>query len=170
MRLNELRHCAGARKRPKRRGRGIGSGLGKTSGRGHKGQGARSGTSINGFEGGQMPLHRRLPKRGFTNSPFRKNYTVLSMIQLQTALNKGKIAASSKVITESDLESAKVIRRKRDGVRLIGCHPLTQAIMLETTGASQGARAALNDAGGSWIQSMKPVKEAQHKVNDLSLD
>jgi large subunit ribosomal protein L15 len=117
MKLNELRDNAGARHKSKRLGRGIGSGKGKTAGRGHKGQKSRSGVAIKGFEGGQMPLYRRLPKRGFNNI-FAKNYQVINLGRLQTAIDAGKLDAA-KPIGEAELLTSGVVRRARDGVRLL---------------------------------------------------
>ena len=128
MKLNELRDNPGARKNRKRIGRGIGSGTGKTSGSGHKGAKARSGVSINGFEGGQMPLHRRLPKRGFKN-PFRKDYNEVSLGRLQAAVDAKALDASAPVTAEA-MQAAGLIRRLRDGVRVLGTGELKAKIDL----------------------------------------
>ena len=117
MKLNQLRDNAGSRKSPIRIGRGIGSGKGKTGGRGGKGQTARTGVAINGYEGGQMPLHRRLPKRGFTNI-FRKDYVVVNIGRLQQAVDAGRLDAG-KPVTVAALQGAGVVNNARDGVRLL---------------------------------------------------
>jgi len=147
MRLNEIRDNDGAHRRSKRVGRGIGSGKGKTSGRGVKGQKARTGVSINGFEGGQMPLYRRLPKRGFNNI-FRKDYVVVNLSTLQTAVEAGKIK-TGETLTAEALVAQGVIRRKRDGVRVLAQGELNTALTLEVAGASKAAIAAVEKAGGS---------------------
>ena len=147
MKLNELRDNPGATKNKKRVGRGIGSGKGKTSGAGHKGAKARSGVSINGFEGGQMPLHRRLPKRGFKN-PFRKDYAEISLGRLQAALDAKTLDASMTVNAEA-IQAAGLIRRIRDGVRVLGTGELTAKIDLSVAGATKTAVAAVEKAGGS---------------------
>ena len=123
MKLNEISDNPGATKNRKRVGRGIGSGTGKTSGSGHKGQKARSGVSINGFEGGQMPIHRRLPKRGFTNI-FRKQYVEVNLGRLQAAIDAGKLDAK-KPVDSAALLGAGVISKPRDGVRILGKGELT---------------------------------------------
>jgi large subunit ribosomal protein L15 len=128
-------------------GRGIGSGLGKTAGRGQKGQTSRSGVAINGFEGGQMPLHMRLPKRGFNNI-FRKDYAVINLGTLQAAIDAGKLDAKA-VIDAETLVKAKVLTHARDGVRLLGVGALTAKVTLKLAGASASARAAVEAAGGS---------------------
>lgn len=147
MRLNELRDNPGALKRRVRVGRGIGSGIGKTSGRGVKGQKARSGVAIDAYEGGQMPLYRRLPKRGF-NKWNRKNWNELTLSTLNQALESGRLDTSSTVDVAA-LVAAGVIRRPKDGVRLIGSGELAQRIDLKIDHASAGARAAVEKAGGS---------------------
>jgi large subunit ribosomal protein L15 len=147
MRLNELRDNPGAAKERTRVGRGIGSGKGKTGGRGVKGQKSRSGVAIKGFEGGQMPLHQRLPKRGF-KKPNRKVFAELTLRRLQQAIDAGKVDAK-KTIDETVLVEAGVIRRKRDGVRLLGSGELTAKVTLSLTGASKGAVEAVEKAGGS---------------------
>ena len=147
MRLNELKDNQGATHRKKRIGRGIGSGKGKTGGRGVKGQKSRSGVSINGFEGGQMPIYMRLPKRGF-NAPNAKTYQELSIANLNRALEAGKIDSK----TEYDgaaLVEAGVIRRVKDGVRLIGSGKVSKAVKLHVSGASKGAVAAVEAAKGT---------------------
>ena len=147
MRLNELADNKGARQARTRVGRGIGSGKGKTSGRGHKGQKSRSGVAIKGFEGGQMPLHRRLPKRGFTNI-FRKSYVELNIGRLQEAISAGKLQSKS-TITATTLKDAGVIRRVRDGVRLLAKGELAAKVTIEVAGASKAAIAAVEAQGGT---------------------
>lgn len=147
MKLNELKPKANSRKKRMRVGRGIGSGKGKTSGRGGKGQTARTGVSLHGFEGGQTPLYRRLPKRGF-NKPNRKAFAEINLATLQTAIDAGKLDAK-KAIDEDALVAAKVIRRKQDGVRVLGKGALKTKVTLKVSGASEGAKAAIEKAGGS---------------------
>ena len=149
MKLNEIRDNPGAHYRAKRVGRGIGSGKGKTSGRGGKGQTARSGVALNGFEGGQTPLHRRLPKRGFTNI-FRKDYTVVNLGRLQDALDAGKLSAEG-AVDGKGLVAAGVLRRTGDGIRLLAKGKLTTAITIEVSGASKSAIAAVEAAGGKVV-------------------
>ncbi|WP_282047517.1 50S ribosomal protein L15 [Roseibium album] len=146
MKLNELRDNEGAVSERTRVGRGIGSGKGKTGGRGVKGQKSRSGVSIKGFEGGQMPLHRRLPKRGFTNI-FAKDYNTVSVGRVQKAIDAGKLNASETVTVEV-LKAAGVVKRVRDGVRVVANGELTTAVTFEVAGASKGAVAAIEKAGG----------------------
>src|SRR5438105_793745 len=150
MKLNEIRDNPGAHYRYKRVGRGIGSGKGKTSGRGGKGQTARSGVAINGFEGGQTPLHRRLPKRGFNNKIFQKDYKVVNLGRLQQALDAGKLKADGTVNGEA-LVAAGVLRRRGDGIRLLAKGELKAKITIEVAGASQAAIAAVEKAGGKVI-------------------
>lgn len=147
MKLNELAPAKGSRKKPKCIGRGIGSGKGKTSGRGGKGQTARSGVAINGFEGGQTPLYRRLPKRGF-NNPHRKEYAELNLSALQAAIDAGKLANKG-AIDEDALIEAGVVRRKLDGIRLLAKGNITAKVTLKVTGATEAAKAAVEAAGGS---------------------
>lgn len=147
MKLNELRDNPGATKRRMRVGRGIGSGKGKTCGRGQKGQTSRTGVSINGFEGGQMPLYRRLPKRGF-NNPTRKTFAVVNLGRIQQAVDAGKIDAGQP-ITEQVLVASGVVRRSLDGVRLLAKGELSAKVTLEVTGASKTAVEAVEKAGGS---------------------
>lgn len=146
MRLNELRDNQGARKTRVRVGRGTSSGKGKTGGRGVKGQKSRSGVSIKGFEGGQMPLHMRLPKRGF-NVPNPKKLNAVNLGRLQQALDAGKLNASDAVNTAS-LKSAGVIRRELDGVRIIGNGKLKTKLDFEVFGVSASAREAIEKLGG----------------------
>ena len=148
MKLNELRDNPGARRRSKRLGRGIGSGKGKTSGKGVKGQKAREGVALNGFEGGQLPIYRRLPKRGFKNL-FRKEYAPVNIGAVEAAIAAGKIDASQP-ITEATLRAAGLVRGgKVDGVRLLANGEITQAVTITVSGASVTAIAAVQAAGGS---------------------
>jgi large subunit ribosomal protein L15 len=147
MRLNELSDRPGATKPRKRLGRGVGSGLGKTAGRGIKGQKARAGVAIKGFEGGQMPLHRRLPKRGFNNI-FAKKFNELNLGKIQAAVDSGRLDGK-KPITVEALREAGLIRRAHDGVRLLGSGELTSKLAFEVTGASQGAVKAIEAKGGT---------------------
>jgi large subunit ribosomal protein L15 len=149
MKLNEIRDNPGAHYRAKRVGRGIGSGKGKTSGRGGKGQTARSGVALNGFEGGQTPLHRRLPKRGFHNI-FRKDYKIVNLGRLQQALDAGKLSAEG-AIDAARLVAAGILRRPGDGVRLLAKGKLSVALTLEVAGASEAAVAAVEAAGGKVV-------------------
>lgn len=147
MRLNELRDKQGATRARKRLGRGIGSGLGKTSGRGMKGQKSRSGVAIKGFEGGQMPLSRRLPKRGFKNI-FTKHYNEINVGRVQAAIDAGRLDAKNPVTLDA-LMGAGLIRRPRDGVRLLGYGEIKTKLAFEVTGASASAIKAVEAAGGS---------------------
>jgi large subunit ribosomal protein L15 len=147
MKLNQLSDNAGARKSRMRVGRGIGSGKGKTAGRGGKGQTARTGVAINGYEGGQMPLHRRLPKRGFNNI-FRKDYVVVNLGRLQQAVDAGKLDAG-KAVDVAALQGAGIVNNARDGVRLLAKGELKAKLSLEVAGASKAAIAAVEKAGGS---------------------
>lgn len=147
MKLNQLQDNPGATHNSKRIGRGVGSGKGKTAGKGHKGARARSGVSINGFEGGQMPLYRRLPKHGFTNI-FRKNYSAINLDRLQEAVSAGKLNADA-VIDVAAMVQAGVLSRVKDGVRILGRGSVTSKLNLEVAGASKSAIAAIEKAGGS---------------------
>jgi large subunit ribosomal protein L15 len=147
MRLNALSDRPGATKAKKRLGRGIGSGLGKTAGKGTKGQKARAGVAIKGFEGGQMPLHRRLPKRGFNNI-FAKKFNELNLGRIQQAVDAG-LLDGKKPITVSALKEAGLIRREKDGVRLLGQGELKAKLAFEITGASQSAIKAVEAKGGT---------------------
>ena len=159
MKLNEISDNEGATHSRKRLGRGIGSGLGKTSGKGVKGQKARSGVAIKGFEGGQMPLHRRLPKRGFTNI-FRLDYNEISVGAIQQAIDAGKLDASATVTVEM-LVAVGLLRRPKDGVRLLGGGEITSAVTFEIAGASAPALAAVEKAGGKVIAlAKKPEAKA----------
>ncbi|GAB5387282.1 MAG: 50S ribosomal protein L15 [Alphaproteobacteria bacterium] len=145
--LNDIRDNNGARKSRKRKGRGESSGIGKTAGRGVKGQKSRSGVAIKGFEGGQMPLYQRMPKRGF-NNPFASKFAELNVGKLQDFITRGKLNASD-TITEAMLLEAGVVRRLLDGVRLLGKGEITDKVTIEVTGTSKGAVAAIEKAGGS---------------------
>ncbi|MEE8140296.1 MAG: 50S ribosomal protein L15 [Alphaproteobacteria bacterium] len=147
MKLNELVDNPGAHRRPQRVGRGIGSGTGKTAGRGHKGQKSRSGVALKGFEGGQMPLHRRLPKRGFKNI-FAKRFVALNLDRVQGAIDANKLDPK-KPIDANALMAARVIKNPRDGVRLLARGDLTSKINITVAGASKKAVEAVEKAGGS---------------------
>jgi large subunit ribosomal protein L15 len=149
MKLNVIKEQDGATRKRKRVGRGIGSGRGKTSGSGHKGQKARSGVSINGFEGGQMPIHRRLPKRGFNNI-FRKNYVEVNLGRLQSALDAGNLD-KNKPVDVAALVAAGVISKPRDGVRVLANGTLKDKIEIHVVGASKAAVAAIEKAGGKIV-------------------
>ena len=163
MKLNEIRDNPGARKSRVRVGRGIGSGLGKTGGRGQKGQTSRSGVSIFGFEGGQMPLHMRIPKRGF-NNPFGKDYAEVNLGAIQKALDAGKLATDG-TIDHAALKAAGLARGGKDGVRLLGKGAITGALSFRVAGASAGARQAVEAAGGSVdvIEVVAPADKAKAK-------
>ncbi len=160
MRLNELADNRGARKRLMRVGRGIGSGKGKTGGRGVKGQKSRSGVAIKGFEGGQMPLHMRLPKRGF-NKPNRLDFAEINLGRLQAAITDGKLAADAPVTAEAMI-AAGLVRRERDGIRLLGKGEITSAVTIEVTGASKSAVEAIEKAGGA-VTFVGSVQERRRK-------
>lgn len=145
MKLNEIRDNEGARKNRIRVGRGIGSGKGKTGGRGVKGQKSRSGVSIHGFEGGQMPIYRRLPKRGF-NNPFAKTFAVVNLDTIQKAIDAGKLNANE--ITKESLLASNVISKELDGVRLLARGALTVAVNITVDSASKAAIEAVEKAGG----------------------
>ena len=147
MKLNQLSDNDGARKPRKRVGRGIGSGTGKTAGRGHKGQKARSGVALKGFEGGQMPLHRRLPKRGFKNI-FAKRYVVVNLGRLQKAIDAGKLDAKVD-IDAAALKAAGLLKNPRDGVRLLAKGELKAKVNMTVAGASKAALQAVESAGGN---------------------
>ncbi len=158
MRLNELSDNPGARKARMRVGRGIGSGKGKTSGRGVKGQKARTGVAVKGFEGGQMPLHRRLPKRGFKNV-LRSHFAEVNLGKLQAAIDAGKLDAKKTIDTAALLASG-LIRRGLDGVRLLAKGEIKSAITIDVAGASASAVAAVEKAGGKVIvPAPAPAKE-----------
>ena len=147
MKLNDIRDNPGSRKGRIRVGRGIGSGKGKTGGRGQKGQKSRSGVAVKGFEGGQMPLHMRLPKRGF-NNPFAKDYAEVNLGQVQKLIDAKKLDAKS-VVDHEALQAAGVARGGKDGVRLLGKGEFTAKLSFKVAGASKGALAAVEKAGGS---------------------
>ncbi|UWU16272.1 50S ribosomal protein L15 [Rhizobium sullae] len=147
MKLNEIKDNEGSTHSRKRLGRGIGSGSGKTGGRGVKGQKSRSGVAINGFEGGQMPIYRRLPKRGFTNI-FKDDFAVVSLARIQAAIDAGKLDAKA-TVDAAALKAAGVIRRAKDGVRVLGDGELKAKIKLEVAGASKPAVEKIEKAGGS---------------------
>ena len=147
MKLNEIKDNEGALKSRKRVGRGIGSGTGKTGGRGVKGQKARSGVAINGFEGGQMPIYRRLPKRGFNNI-FRADYVVVSLGRIQAAIDAKKLDGK-KTVDAAALKAAGVIRREKDGVRILADGELKAKLAIEVAGASKPAVEKIEKAGGS---------------------
>jgi large subunit ribosomal protein L15 len=155
MKLNEIRDNQGARKGRVRVGRGIGSGVGKTAGRGQKGQTSRSGVAIAGFEGGQMPLHMRLPKRGFNNI-FRKDYAEVNLGTLQRAIDEKKLDAGA-TIDAAALVAAGVVTKSRAGIRLLGKGSLTAKLNLKVAGASKAAREAVEKAGGS-VETTVPSK------------
>ena len=161
MRLNEIRDNAKARHARKRIGRGVGSGKGKTSGAGHKGQKSRSGVSINGFEGGQMPIHRRLPKRGFTNI-FRKHYEIVNIGLIQGAIEAGRLDKSKKLDAEA-LKQAGLIGKPKDGVRLLGHGEIKAKVTIEVMGASASAIEAVEKAGGQVIVLAPPKPEKIEK-------
>ncbi len=159
MKLNELSDNPGASKKRKRVGRGIGSGMGKTSTRGVKGQKSRSGVAIKGFEGGQMPIHMRLPKRGFSNRAFAKRLNIVSLGRLQQAVDAGKLAANADVDVAA-LVAAGVLRRAKDGVRVLSDGELTTPLKLSVWGASKSAVEAVEKAGGS-VTILKPAPAAE---------
>jgi large subunit ribosomal protein L15 len=158
MRLNELSDNPGARQSRKRVGRGIGSGLGKTAGRGVKGQKSRTGVRIKGFEGGQMPLHRRLPKRGFTNI-FRKDFVEVGLDRIAAAIEAGRLDAA-KTIDADALKAAGIVRRVKDGVRLLGAAAPKTKLTINVAGASRPAIAAVENAGGSVTVATKAAEPA----------
>ncbi|MGH6959037.1 MAG: 50S ribosomal protein L15 [Dongiaceae bacterium] len=162
MKLNQLSDNAGARKGRMRIGRGIGSGKGKTGGRGGKGQTARTGVHIKGFEGGQMPLHMRMPKRGFNNI-FRRDFVVVNLGQLQAAIDAGRIDAGQ-TITGDALQKAGMVRQVRDGIRVLGMGELKAALTIEAAGASKSAVAAVEKAGGKLLLPPKPAADAPAKA------
>lgn len=171
MKLNDIRDNPGATKARKRLGRGIGSGLGKTGGRGHKGQKARSGVAVKAFEGGQMPLHRRLPKRGFKN-PSAVDYAELNLGKLQAAIDAKKLDTKGKIDAEA-LVAAGVVRRALAGVRLLGNGELKSKVDLVVHHASKAAAAAVEKAGGTLTltaakgaEEEKPKKAKAKKAKD----
>ena len=156
MKLSDIADNAGSRKKRMRVGRGIGSGKGKTAGRGGKGQTARSGVRIKGFEGGQMPLHRRLPKRGFNNI-FRVEYAEINLDRLQDAIN-AKLIDVKETINAESLVKARVLRRSKAGVRLLGRGEIKAKLTIEVHGASKTAIAAVEKAGGT-VKILAPVEK-----------
>ncbi|MBA4036945.1 MAG: 50S ribosomal protein L15 [Bradyrhizobium sp.] len=158
MKLSDIADNAGSRKKRMRVGRGIGSGKGKTAGRGGKGQTARSGVRIKGFEGGQMPLHRRLPKRGFNNI-FRLDFAEINLDRLQQAID-AKLVDVKETVTIESLVKSGVIRRAKDGLRLLGRGELTAEIAIEVHGASKSAVAAVEKAGGT-VKILAPAKKEE---------
>ncbi|TCP40477.1 50S ribosomal protein L15 [Rhodovulum marinum] len=158
MKLHELRDNDGAAKKAKRIGRGPGSGKGKTAGRGIKGQKSRSGVAINGYEGGQMPLYQRLPKRGF-NKPNRKQYAVVNLGLIQKFVDDGKLDAKQP-ITEDALVASGLVRRKLDGVRVLAKGEVSAKLSLDVTGASKSAVAAVEKAGGT-IKTAAPAEASE---------
>lgn len=159
MKLNDLRDNPGSRLKSKRLGRGIGSGKGKTSGKGVKGQKAREGVALNGFEGGQLPIYRRLPKRGFNNI-FRKEYSAVNVGAVQAAIAAGRIDASGDV-TEDALRAAGLVRGKTAGVRLLAKGEITQPVRFTVSGASAAAVAAVEKAGGSVTTTVAVAASAE---------
>ena len=162
MQLHNLAGRPGARKARRRKGRGIGSGKGKTAGRGGKGQTARSGVRIKGFEGGQMPLHRRLPKRGFRNVKFALKLNEVNLGKLQEAIDAGSLDASGK-IDAAALVKAGILRREKDGVRLLGGGEIKAKISVAVFGASKSAVAAVEKAGGS-VEILAPKRETSEQA------
>jgi large subunit ribosomal protein L15 len=161
MKLHELADRPGARKKRARIGRGTGSGMGKTGGRGGKGQTARSGVRIKGFEGGQMPLHRRLPKRGFKNVSFARRLNEVNLEKIQAAIEAGKLDVSA-TVDAAALVKAGVLRRSKDGVRLLGSGEIKTKVDFAVWGASKSALAAVEKAGGSvTILAPKPLASEQ---------
>lgn len=156
MRLNEISDRPGAHKAPRRLGRGIGSGRGKTAGRGHNGQKSRTGVALKGFEGGQMPIHRRVPKRGFKN-PTRKRLVAVNLERLQQAIDAGRLDPAQ-VVTEKTLSDAGIVNKVRDGVRLLANGELKTKLSIEVHGASKTAIAAV-EAGGGKITVTAPPKD-----------
>lgn len=163
MKLNEIRDNPGARRSKMRICRGIGSGKGKTGGRGGKGQTARSGVAINGFEGGQMPIYRRLPKRGFTNI-FAKQFVEVNLGQLQSAIDAGKLDAKKNITAEALVEAG-LVRRIKDGIRLLGKGEVKAKINIQVAGVTKSAQAAIEKVGGAveviaqQAETAKPVEK-----------
>ncbi|MBH89571.1 MAG: 50S ribosomal protein L15 [Magnetovibrio sp.] len=165
MRLNEIRDNASATKNRKRVGRGIGSGKGKTAGRGHKGQKSRSGVSMLAFEGGQMPLYRRLPKRGFKN-PFSKDFSEINLGKLQVAIDAGKID-SKKDINYAVLQQAGIVSKSKNGLKLLAKGELKTKVIIEVSGVSKAAALAVEKAGGKVVVNIgkEPSREDTQKSN-----
>jgi large subunit ribosomal protein L15 len=162
MKLNEIAPRAGSKKKRFRIGRGIGSGAGKTGGRGGKGQTARSGVRIKGFEGGQMPLHRRLPKRGFKNVKFAKRLNEVNLGRVQAAIDAGRLDSNA-VVDAAALVKAGLLRRQKDGVRLLGDGEFKAKVDFAVFGASKSAVAAVEKAGGS-VKVLAPKREEGEKA------
>jgi large subunit ribosomal protein L15 len=162
MKLHELADRPGSRKKRARIGRGIGSGMGKTGGRGGKGQTARSGVRIKGFEGGQMPLHRRLPKRGFRNTMFAKKLNEINLGRVQAAIEAGKLDSGA-TVDAAALVKAGVLRRVKAGVRLLGTGEIKTKVAFVVWGASKSAVAAVEKAGGS-VQVLAPARPEAEQV------
>ena len=162
MKLSDIADNAGSRKKRMRVGRGIGSGKGKTGGRGGKGQTARSGVRIKGFEGGQMPLHRRLPKRGFKNTAFAKKLNEVNLERVQAAIDAGKLSAGG-TVDAAALVAAGVLRRAKEGVRLLGVGEIKAKVNFSVWGASKSAVAAVEKAGGS-VQILAPKRSEAEEV------
>ena len=158
MKLSDIADNAGSRKKRMRVGRGIGSGKGKQAGRGGKGQTARSGVRIKGFEGGQMPLHRRLPKRGFTNI-FKLDFAEINLDRLQEAID-AKLVDANETITAESLVKTGVLRRAKDGLRLLGRGELKVKLAIEVHGASKPAIAAVEKAGGT-VKVLAPARKEE---------
>ena len=167
MKLNDLRDNKGARKSRVRVGRGIGSGLGKTAGRGQKGAKSRSGVSVFGFEGGQMPLHMRLPKRGFNNI-FARDYAEVNVGAIQKAIDAGRFKPEG-TIDQASLQAAGLSRGGKDGIRLLGKGSLSARLAFRVAGASAGARKAVEEAGGSieLIEVVSAADKAAAKKNSV---
>ncbi len=162
MRLNELSYAPGAKKQRKRVGRGIGSGLGKTAGRGHKGQKSRSGVAIKGFEGGQMPIYRRLPKRGFRlHAP--KRFSEVSIGRIQELIDAGRLDAGQ-LIDEAALVAAGAVRRAKQGIRVLGNGEIKTKVNLKVAHASASAREAIEKAGGSVEMTYVRKKAAKEQA------
>ena len=159
MELNKLNDNNGAKSSKKRLGRGVGSGLGKTSGKGHKGQKSRSGVSIKGFEGGQMPIHRRLPKRGF-NKHNRKVYRILNLGDLQKVIDNGKIDIK-KEINNSVILSSGIIKNLKDGIRILARGKITSKVNILVDGASKNAVKQVEKAGGNLAVTEKNKKDTE---------
>jgi large subunit ribosomal protein L15 len=167
MKLTDIRDNDGARRPRFRKGRGIGSGKGKTAARGQKGQKSRSGVAIKGFEGGQMPLHMRLPKRGF-NNPFGKDFAEVNIGMIQKFIDAKKLDGK-KDITEEALRACGLVRGGKDGVRLLGKGAITAKAKIVVTGASKGAVAAVEKAGGS-VEVTAPASDEKAAKSDKKAD
>jgi len=161
MKLNEIRDNEGARKRQLKVGRGSSSGLGKTAGRGVKGAKARTGTKVYGFEGGQMPLHMRIPKRGFRNV-FANDFAVVNLTRIQKAIDEKRIDASQKIGT-AELRKAGLVHKSRDGIRVLGGGPIAAGLNFEVAGASAKARVAIESAGGTLVTTFVKLRRKNRK-------